>query len=71
MQNEETKYSRSTLTPEDFDNSAAWQIDNLDKLMTEIDSNPEGVLSMILDIRKTYIEYFEQANEADKQYNKI
>lgn len=39
--------------------------------MTEINNNSEEVLFMILYMQKTYIEYFEQANKADKQYDKI
>ena len=40
--------------------------------MTEIDRDPANrVLSMILDIRKTYTEYLDQANEADNQRNQI
>ena len=33
--------------------------------MTEMDRDPDGVLSIILDMRKTYTEYLDQANEAD------
>ena len=33
--------------------------------------NPEGVLAIIFDIQKIYMEYLDQANEADKQYVKI
>ena len=68
---EETKRRRSALIQEDHDNSAAWQIDSREKLMTEIDRDPDGVLSMILDMRKTYTEYLDQANEADNQRNQI
>lgn len=39
--------------------------------MIEIDSNSDGILSMILDMRKTYTEYLEQDNETDNQYDKI
>ena len=34
--------------------------------MIEIDKNPDGVLLMILNMRKTYIGYLDQANKADK-----
>ncbi len=70
-QYEKMKPKRNTLAPEDHINSSAWQIDNLNKLMIKMDSNQEGVLSMILDIQKTYTEYLEQANKADKQNDKI
>ncbi len=60
-----------SVIPEDHDNSVTWQTDNLDKLMTEIYSNQEGVLSKILDMRKTNTEYLEQANKADKQNDEI
>ena len=39
--------------------------------MTEIDRNPDGVLSMILDMRKIYTKYFDEANKADNQHNQI
>lgn len=39
--------------------------------MTEIDSNLEEVLSIILNMQKTYTEYLEQTNETNKQNNKI
>lgn len=39
--------------------------------MTKMDRKLGGVLSMILDIRKTYMEYLEQANKADEKKNKI
>lgn len=68
---EKTKRRRSTLAQEDHDNSAAWRIDNLNRLMTEMDRVPDGVLPMILDMRKTYMEYFDHANEADKQHDAI
>ena len=55
------------LIQEDHDNSVAWQIDSREKLMTEIDRDPNGVLSMILDKRKSYTEYLDPANKADNQ----
>ena len=39
--------------------------------MTEIDSHPDRVLSMILDMQKTYTEYFDQTNKADNQCDQI
>ena len=39
--------------------------------MTEIDKDPDRVLSMILDMRKTYIGYLDQANKADDQRKEI
>ena len=39
--------------------------------MIEIDRDLDGVLSMILDMRKTYTEYFDQANKADDQRNQF
>lgn len=39
--------------------------------MTGIDRNPERVLSMILDMQKTYTEYFNYTNETDKKHDKI
>lgn len=34
--------------------------------MIKIDKNLKKVLFMVLDIKKIYIEYFNEANEADK-----
>ena len=53
------------------DNSAAWQIDSQGKLMTEIDRDPDRVLSRILDMRKAYKEYLDQANKANNQRDQI
>ena len=68
---EETKRRRSALIEEDHDNSAAWQIDSREKLMTEMDRDPDGVLSIILDMRITYTGYLDQANKADDQCDQI
>ena len=69
--NEERKHRRTTLAEDDRENTAAWQIDSREKLFTEMDRNPDGVLKMILDMRTIYTEYLDQANNADKQYNQI
>ena len=58
-QHEGTKRRRSALIQEEHDNFAAWQINSRKKLMTEIDRDPDKVLSMILDMRKTYTEYLD------------
>lgn len=68
---EDTKRRRSTLAQEDHNNPAAWRIDSREKLLAEIDKDPDGVLSMILDMRSIYTEYLNQANEADKQRDQI
>ena len=39
--------------------------------MTKIDRDPDGVLSIILDMRKTYTEYLDQVNKADNQRDQI
>ena len=39
--------------------------------MTKIERDPDRVLLMILDIRKTYTEYLDQANKADDQRDQI
>lgn len=49
---EETKRRHNRLAPKNYDNSAAWQTDKLDELMSEINTNPEGVLSMIWTYKK-------------------
>ncbi len=71
-QNEECKHRRNTLAEEDVcDNTAAWRIDSREKLLMEMNKDPVGVLTMILDMRKTYMEYFDQANEANNQRDEI
>ena len=69
--NKERKYRRPTLVEKDRENTAAWQIDSQEKLFTEMDRNPDGVLKMILDMRTIYTKYLNQANNADKQCNQI
>ena len=70
-QNEERKHRRATLAEEDCDNTAAWQIDSREKLLTEMDKDPDGVLTMILDMRNIYTKYLNQANHANKQCKEI
>ncbi len=36
-----------------------------------MNKDPDGVLTMILDMRKTYMEYIDQANVADNQRDEI
>ena len=69
--NKERKHRRTTLAEEDCDNTAAWQIDSREKLLTEMDKDPDGVLTMILDMRNIYTKYLNQANHADKQCKEI
>ena len=68
---EGTNRRRSTLAQEEHTNTAAWRIDSLERLLAEIEKDPEGVLSMILDMRSIYTEYLDQANEADKERDEI
>ncbi len=70
-QNEEHKHRRATLVEEDSDNTAAWRIDSREKLLTEMDKDPDEVLMMILDMRNIYTKYLNQANHANKQCKKI
>ena len=70
-QNKERKHRRATLAEENRDNTAAWQIDSREKLLTEIDKDPDGVLTMILDMRNIYTKYLNQANHANKQCKEI
>ena len=69
--NKERKHRRATLAEEDRDNTAAWQIDSREKLLTEIDKDPDGILTMILDMRNIYTEYLNQANHANEQCKEI
>ena len=70
-QNEERKHRHATLAEENRDNTAAWRIDSREKLLTEMDKDPDGVLTMILDMRNIYTKYLNQANHADKQCKEI
>ena len=69
---EGTKSRGSTLAQEqEHNNAAAWQIDSLERLLAKIEKDPEGVLSMILDMRSIYTEYLNKANKADKERDEI
>ena len=59
------------LAKEDCDNTTAWRIDSWKKLLTEIDKDPDGVLTIILDMHNIYTKYLNQANHANKQYQEI
>lgn len=52
------KHKQNTLAKKDHKNWAAWQIDNWEKKMTNINKYLDEVLSMILDKQKTYRKYF-------------
>ena len=52
--NKEGKHRCATLAEKDRDNTAAWRIDSREKLLTEMDIDPDGVLTMILDMRNIY-----------------
>ena len=69
---EGTKCRRSILAQEqEHNNAAAWQIDSLERLLAEIEKDPKGVLSMILDMRSIYTKYLNKANEANKKRDEI
>ena len=70
-QNKERKHRRVTFAEEDCDNTAAWRIDSREKLLTEMDKDLDGVLTIILDMRNIYTKYLNQANYADKQCKEI
>ncbi len=59
------------LAKEDCDNTAAWRIDSREKLLTEIDKDPDEVLTMILDMCNIYTKYLNQAKHADEQCKEI
>ena len=69
--NEERKHRRATLAEKDRDNTAAWQIDSREKLLTEMDKDPDTILTMILNMRNIYTKYLNQANHADEQCKEI
>ncbi len=68
---EDTKRRQSMLAQEKLTNAAAWQIDNLERLLAKIEKDLDGVLSMILDMWSIYTKYLDQANKADKERNEI
>ena len=71
-QHESIKCRHSIFAQEqEHNNTAAWQIDSLERLLAEIEKDPEGVLSMILDMRSIYTKYLNKANEADKKRDEI
>ena len=59
------------LAQKEYTNAAAWQIDNVERLLAKIEKDPKGVLSMILDMQSIYTKYLDQANKADKKHNEI
>ncbi len=65
-QNKERKHRRAMLVEEDCDNTAAWRITSREKLLTEMDKDPDMVLTMILDMRNIYTKYLNEANHADE-----
>ena len=56
-QNKERKYKCTTFAKKNYENTVAWQINNQEKLFTEINKNPNGVLKMIFDMRTIYTKY--------------
>ena len=70
-QHKSTKRRQNTLTQEEYTNAAAWKIDNLERVLAEIEQDSKRVLSMILDIRNIYTKYLDQANKADKERYEI
>lgn len=70
-QHKHTKNKQSTLAQEGYTNAAAWQIDNLEILLVKIEKDPEGVLSIILDMQSIYTKYLEQANKGDIEHDEI
>ncbi len=59
------------LADKDRNHTATWQIDSREKLLTEMDKDPDRFLTMILDIRNIYTKYLNQINYADKQCKEI
>ena len=70
-QNKERKYRCAIFIKENCNNTAAWQIDNGKKLLTEIDKDLNKVLIMILNKCNIYSKYLNQANYTNKQCKKI
>ncbi len=65
-QNKERKHKRATIAGKDRDNTIAWQIDSQEKLLIEIDKDPDRVLIMILDMRNIYTQYLNHTNHVNK-----
>lgn len=59
------------LTQKEHTIAKAWQIDNLKKVLVEIEKDPKEVLSIILDIWSIYIGYFDQVIKANKKHDEI
>lgn len=47
------------------DHSAAWKIDSRETLVAEVARDPDGVLSMIREMRSKYVQSLKQANDSD------
>lgn len=66
-QHKNIKLRLSTLAQKKQTNAAAWHIDRLGKLASEIEKNLARVLFMILDLRNIYTKNLDIANKADKK----
>lgn len=53
------------------DHSAAWKIDSRETLVAEVARDPDGVLSMIREMRSKYVQSLKQANDSDNQLNNV
>lgn len=56
-QNEERKHKCAIFAKKDDNHTTAWQIDSREKLLIEINKDPEEVLTIILDLRNIYTTY--------------
>lgn len=58
-QHKKMKQKHSMFAQENYDNFTTQQINNQQKLITEMDKDPNKVLLIILDMWKSYTEYFD------------
>ncbi len=71
-QYKDIKYRWSTLAQKEHTNTTVWRIDNIKKLLFEIEKDPGEVLSIILNIMQSiYKKYLDKANKVDKKRNEI
>ena len=70
-QNKEHKHRCTILVKKDCNNTIAWRIDSQEKLLPEMNKDPDEVLIIILDICNIYTLYLNQVTYADKQCNQI
>ena len=70
-QNKKCKHGYTILIEKHYNHIAAWQMDSQEKLLIEIDIDPDRVSTIILDMCNIYTKYLNPTNNNNKQYNQI